>query len=106
MNIDYKDPKRLTERDEFGNADIIGVDTADLQFNLDFEQMNLVTDALNKLADYEESNMASEVERLRAENAGLKQYASCEHKSRCGTSSPYNLPAACKTCYAAVGLEG
>ena len=46
--------KRLTERDEFGNADIVGVDMADLQLNLDFEQFNLVTAALNKLADYEE----------------------------------------------------
>lgn len=81
--IDYKDPKRLTERDEFGNADIIGVDTADLQFNLDFEQMNLVTDALNKLADYEESNMAAEVERLRAENEKLKKLIPSEPVNTC-----------------------
>ena len=45
---------RLTERDEYGNADIIGVDSADLQLNLEFDQLNLVTDALNKLADYED----------------------------------------------------
>ena len=45
--------ERLTECDEFGNADIIGVDSEDLQLNLDFEQMNKVTDALNKLAQYE-----------------------------------------------------
>jgi hypothetical protein len=46
--------KRLTERDEFGNADIIGVDSQDLQENLDFEAFNLVTAALNKLAAYED----------------------------------------------------
>ena len=45
---------RLTERDEFGNADIIGVDCSELQFNLDFKSLNRVTDALNKLADYED----------------------------------------------------
>ena len=48
--------KRLTERDEFGNADIVGVDSADLQENLNFDEMNLVTEALNKLACYEEHN--------------------------------------------------
>ena len=46
--------ERLTEYDEFGNADIIGVDSEDLQLNLDFEQMNKVTNALNKLAEYED----------------------------------------------------
>ncbi len=46
--------KRLTERDEFGNADIIGVDSEDLQINLNSEEFNKVTVALNKLADYED----------------------------------------------------
>ena len=46
--------ERLTEYDEFGNADIIGVDSENLQLNLDFEQMNKVTNALNKLAEYED----------------------------------------------------
>ena len=46
--------ERLTERDEFGNADIIGVNSEDLQLNLDFKQMNKVTDTLNKLAEYED----------------------------------------------------
>jgi len=46
--------KRLTERDEFGNADIIGVDSADMQLHLEFNGMNAVTDALNRLADYED----------------------------------------------------
>jgi hypothetical protein len=46
---------RLTKRDEYGNADIIGVDSADLQLNLEFNGLNLVTAALNKLAAYEDA---------------------------------------------------
>lgn len=46
--------ERLTERDEFGNADIIGVDSMDLQCNLEFDEFNKVTNALNKLAEYED----------------------------------------------------
>ncbi|MCI9448322.1 MAG: hypothetical protein HFH36_13325 [Lachnospiraceae bacterium] len=45
---------KLTRRDEFGNADIIGVDSMELQCNLGFDEFNKVTDALNKLAEYEE----------------------------------------------------
>lgn len=46
--------ERLTKYDVFGNADIIGVNGADLQGNLEFNQMNLVTAALRKLARYED----------------------------------------------------
>lgn len=46
--------KRLTERDEFGNADIIGVDSCVLQGDLPFEQFNKVTKALNRLAQFED----------------------------------------------------
>lgn len=46
--------ERLTERDEYGNADIIGVDIEDFQLSLDYEEFCKVTDALNKLADYED----------------------------------------------------
>lgn len=45
---------RFTERDEFGNADIIGVESACLQENLNCKEFNKVTNALNKLADYED----------------------------------------------------
>lgn len=45
---------RLTKRDEFGNADIVGVESADLQLNLEFDELNKVTSALNKLAHYED----------------------------------------------------
>ena len=47
--------ERLTERDEYGNADIVGVDSSELQGSLEFNELNLVTNALNKLADYEEA---------------------------------------------------
>lgn len=50
--------KRLTERDEYGNADIIGVDSAELQLNLEFTEFNKVTDALNRLADYEDTDLS------------------------------------------------
>ena len=45
---------RVTERDEFGNANIIGVDSEDLQLSLEFAELNLVTEALNKLANFED----------------------------------------------------
>ena len=51
---------RLTERDEFGNADIIGVDSQDLTEALDFDQLNLVTDALNRLTAYEDTGLEPE----------------------------------------------
>lgn len=52
--MDTEKFKRMTERDEFGNADIVGIDSADLQLNLGFEEFNKVTNALNRLAEYEE----------------------------------------------------
>ncbi len=54
INILEGNMGRFTERDEYGNADIIGVSSLDLQFNLALEEFNKVTNALNKLADYEE----------------------------------------------------
>lgn len=49
-----KDYKRLTKRDEFGNADIIGIDSERLASNLDFNEVNELTFALNKFADLED----------------------------------------------------
>lgn len=46
---------RCTIRDEYGNADIIGVDMT-FMMSLDYEQMCLVTQALNRLADYEDKD--------------------------------------------------
>ena len=47
----------MTERDEFGNADIIGVESADLQQNLGFDDFNRVTAALNRLAAYKDTGI-------------------------------------------------
>lgn len=60
---------RLTERDEYGNANIIGVDSADLQLNLSFDEFNKVTDALNCLADYEDTEYANEQLRAKLKEA-------------------------------------
>ena len=51
--------ERLTKRDEYGNADIIGV-SSDVQFNLEFDELNAVTAALNRLAAYEDTGLAPE----------------------------------------------
>ena len=56
--------ERLTERDGFGNADITGVDSADLQLNLEFEELNKVTNALNRLAEYEDLEEQGRIVRL------------------------------------------
>lgn len=66
--------ERLTERDEYGNADIVGVDSGELQLNLEFEEFNLVTGALNRLADYEDLNLTADEVRDNA-NAFAKDRA-------------------------------
>lgn len=49
-----KDYKRMTKRDEFGNADIIGLDSHELASSLDFDGLNKLTFALNKFAALDE----------------------------------------------------
>lgn len=56
--------ERLTERDGFGNAEIIGVDSADLQLNLEFDELNKVTNVLNRLAEYEDLEEQGRIVRL------------------------------------------
>lgn len=48
---------RLTERDEFGNADIIALSDVmpELYAELSFSETNALTDALNKLGRYEDA---------------------------------------------------
>ena len=53
---------RLTERDEFGNADIIGLESYLFCGDMSYEEINLFTNALNKLAAYED---AEELERIK-----------------------------------------
>lgn len=67
-----KDYKRLTERDEFGNADIIGLDSNELASNLDFDGLNKLTSALNKFSDLEDKIESGELcdrEEVRKETA-------------------------------------
>lgn len=80
--------ERLTKRDEYGNADIIGVDSNELQLNLEFEELNKVTDALNRLATYEDTGLSPEQvlelkERIvPQEGVGEEGYLHCP---KCGT---------------------
>ena len=53
--------ERLTERDEFGNADVIDVDTVALYSHLAFTDMNRVTEALNRLAELEDKIESGEL---------------------------------------------
>lgn len=57
-----KDYERLTERDEFGNADIIGVDSEILAGALDFDGLNKLTSALNNFADLEDKIESGELD--------------------------------------------
>lgn len=49
-----KEFERLTERDKFGNTDIIGVDTNSLIGNLTVEQGVKTSEALDRLAGFED----------------------------------------------------
>lgn len=53
---------RLTEIDEFGNADIIALSDVmpKLYAELSFSEANALTDALNRLAAYEDTGLAPE----------------------------------------------
>lgn len=78
---------RLTERDEYGNADIIGVDSADLQLNLSYGEFNRVTEALNKLAAYEDigptPEQLKEIDQLYSEQAAkLQHYEELKQEGR------------------------
>lgn len=70
--------ERLTERDEYGNAEITGVDSDYLQFNLSNEDFNKVAEALNKLAAYEDigptPEQLKEIDRLYMEQAAKLQH--------------------------------
>lgn len=47
---------RCTSRDEYGNANINGVDMS-FMLGLPYEEMVLVTQALNRLADFEDAEI-------------------------------------------------
>lgn len=51
--------KRLTERDEYGNANIIALSDVmpEIYASLSFPETKALTEALNRLADYEDSGI-------------------------------------------------
>ena len=51
---------RCTSRDEYGNADIKGVDMTFL-LGLNYEEMSIVQQALNRLADFEDAEEATDM---------------------------------------------
>lgn len=53
---------RLTERDEYGNADIIALSDImpEIYGGLSFSETNALTKALNRLAEYEETGLTPE----------------------------------------------
>ena len=53
--------ERITERDEYGNADIIDVNMVALCSHLTFADMNRVTEALNRLAELEDKIESGEL---------------------------------------------
>ncbi len=71
--------KRLTERDEFGNADIIALSDImpDIYDGLSFSDTNALTDVLNRLADYEDTGLSpKEIAALIADNKRLHELVS------------------------------
>lgn len=62
--------ERLTERDEFGNADIIALSDVmpEIYAGLSFSETNALTEALNRLAEYEDTGFTPrEIGRLMSE---------------------------------------
>lgn len=62
--------KRLTERDEYGNADIIALRDMMLELyaELSFSESNALTDVFNRLAAYEDTGLLpEEIKSLQAE---------------------------------------
>lgn len=65
---------RLTERDEYGNADIIALSDImpELYASLSFSETNALTDALNRLAAYEDTGLSpEEITAMKADNERL-----------------------------------
>lgn len=52
--------ERLTERDEYGNADVRGVRMEIASLALTFTELNNLTNALNRLAAYEDTGFTPE----------------------------------------------
>lgn len=65
---------RLTERDEYGNADIIALSDVmpELYAELSFSETNALTSTLNRLAAYEDTGLTpEEIAAMKADNKRL-----------------------------------
>lgn len=65
---------RLTERDEYGNADIIALSDVmpELYAELSFSETNALTNTLNRLAAYEDTGLTpDEITAMKADNKRL-----------------------------------
>lgn len=82
--------------DEFGNADIIGVNSADLQLHLNFDEFNRVTSALNRLAKYEDANEARPLDEWHQDMGDVLWWTiPIKEAPYCGTPYDYNFPGYC-----------
>lgn len=81
--------ERLTEWDEFGNADIIALSDMmpEIYAELSFGETNALTEALNRLAKYEDTGLYPEdIEALRDREQGLAELLV---NISCGCAVPY-----------------
>lgn len=80
--------RRLTEWDEFGNADIIALSDMmpEIYAELSFSETNALTEALNRLAAYEDTGLEPEeinsafIHNVIEENQRLKKLAQAEEE--------------------------
>lgn len=87
-----KDYKRLTGRDEFGNADIIGLDSHELASGLDFGELNKLTSALNRLADLEDKIERGEIDYVAEKDKEIARLTAENDKLRARLDSEIELP--------------
>lgn len=74
---------RLTERDEYGNADIIALSDImpELYANLSFSETNALTSALNRLAAYEDTGLTpEEITAMKADKERLHKLVDATQK--------------------------
>lgn len=96
--------KRLTERDEYGNADIVGVDSVEWQGYLGFESFNRVTEALNLLARYEDLEEQGQIVNQgvwlasEGEDPEIVQCSECRHVICKGDYYKRKAPPYCEMC--------
>lgn len=56
--------ERLTKRDEYGNAEIIGVDDMKIEYDVGADDYDKISDTVDKLAEYEDLEEQGKLLRL------------------------------------------